>query len=543
MKRMHKLLALLLSILTVVSLLAACADTTQPQTDSQDQAGDTSSTEETQQPADDTTEETNDSEPTRFTYMRGVWGPATFTPGGEYEQTLKELANVEVEVQIVPIGEYDAKVKTVAASGSLPDMMMAYGPTDAYWRDLENQGAFAPLDEYLEQYPALKSICDESMWEMLRNPDDGHIYFMPNTCVAEMPFFIYYRQDWFEELGIEEPTTIAELEAALETIKEQMPDVTPMTVAAGSTAWLAKDLGTAFGATVSGWTLDENGNLIPDHMDEETIDFAFWLQDMKERGLLDEEADVNPDLTFGEQKFKTSRAAVICGVFNQFTGYYTSLMENDPDAKIGIIGPLTGPDGTQGGTRISFPMDRGYYFSTTAEDLDGIMAFLNWSLTDGNDFRKWGVEGKTYTVDENGVKHSIPDTEREADWVSAQIEPLTFVHVPEDNFSWDDYQANFDAIGCGDYLEYFKEKWEAYCEVKYYDYRNPTTISATNNEIGAMLTESYLSSYWYSGIITNPAITREEFDGAVQQWLDAGGQQIIDEFNTAQPDKSEPTYG
>ena len=123
-------------------------------------------------------------------------------------------------------------------------------------------------------------------------------------------------------------------------------------------------------------------------------------------------------------------------MFNQFTGYYTSLMENDPDAKIGIIGPLTGPDGTQGGTRISFPMDRGYYFSSTAQDLDGIMAFLNWSLTDGNDFRKWGVEGKTYTVDENGVKHSIPDTEREADWVSAQIEPLTFVHVPEDNFSW-----------------------------------------------------------------------------------------------------------
>lgn len=542
MKRMHKLLALLLSILTVVSLLAACADTTQPQTDSQAQTGDTSSTEETEQPADNTAE-TSDSEPTRFTFMRGVWGAATFTPGGEYEQTLKELANVEVEVQIVPIGEYDAKVKTVAASGSLPDMMMAYGPTDAYWRDLENQGAFAPLDEYLEKYPALKSICDDSMWEMLRNPDDGHIYFMPNTCVAEMPFFVYYRQDWFEELGIEEPTTIAELEAALETIKEKMPDVTPMTVAAGSTAWLAKDLGTAFGATVSGWTPDENGNLIPDHMDEETIEFAFWLQDMKERGLLDEEADVNPDLTFGEQKFKTSRAAVICGVFNQFTGYYTSLMENDPDAKIGIIGPLTGPDGTQGGTRISFPMDRGYYFSSTAQDLDGIMAFLNWSLTDGNDFRKWGVEGKTYTVDENGVKHSIPDTEREADWVSAQIEPLTFVHVPEDNFSWDDYQANFDAIGCGDYLEYFKEKWEAYCQVKYYDYRNPTTISATNNEIGAMLTESYLSSYWYSGIITNPAITREEFDGAVQQWLDAGGQQIIDEFNAAQPDKSEPTYG
>lgn len=132
---------------------------------------------------------------------------------------------------------------------------------------------------------------------MLRNPDDGHIYFIPQTCVAEMPFFVYYRQDWFEELGIKEPTTIAELETALETIKQEMPDVVPLTSAAGATAWLGKDLATSFGCTVSGWTPDENGNLQPDYCTEGAADFAFWLQDMQARGLLDADCGVNPDVT------------------------------------------------------------------------------------------------------------------------------------------------------------------------------------------------------------------------------------------------------
>lgn len=538
--KMYRLCALLLAAATTVSVFGGCGDTPKEKEGSAGKQENLSDggREETGQ-ADETG---NAEAPVTFTFMRGVWGEATFTKGGAYEQALKEMANVEVEVQITPIGEYDAKAKTIAGSGSLPDMMMAMGPVDSYWRDLENQGAFTPLDPYLETYPALKELADDSLWETLRNPEDGHIYFLPNTCVAEMPFFVYYRQDWFEELNLPEPETIEDLEAALEKIQTEMPNVTPMTVCAGATAWICKDLATSFGATVSGWTPDSEGNIVPDYLSEESRDFAFWLQDMQNRGLLDKEADVNPDLTFGEQKFKTSRAAVIAGVFNQFTTYYTELAKNDPDAKIGILSPLTGPAGIKGGTRISFPMDRGYYIAASCQDVDGIMRFLSWTLTDGNDFRKWGIEGKTYTTDADGNKASIPDTEREADYKSSQIEPLTFVHKPEDNFSWDDYQRNFDAIGCGDYLEYFKTKWEEYCANKYYDYLNPTVVSPTNVEIGAQLGESYLTSYWYSGIITNPAITREEFAGAVEQWKQAGGQQIIDEINELQPNKSKPTY-
>lgn len=542
MKKMKKLLALTLALLMLASLFAGCSSKTQTPETSTDPAGQTTQTPDSEQTDAPQEDVQTPAETVKFTFMRGVWGPATFTKGGQYEQDLKDLANVEVDVQIIPIVEYDAKVKTIVAGGDLPDMMMAFGPTDPWWRDLENQGAFAPIDEYLDKYPILWEIAPESVWEMLRNPDDGHIYFIPQTCVAEMPFFVYYRQDWFEQLGIEEPTTVEELEAALETIHAEMPDVVPLTSAAGSTAWLGKDLATAFGCTVSGWTPDADGNLQPDYCTDEAMDFAFWLQDMQARGLLDADCGVNPDVTFGEQRFKTGRAAVILGVFNQISGYLTELDQNDPAAKIGIIGPLTGPDGTQGGTRVSFPVDRGYYFSSKAENLDGIMQFLAWSLGGGNDFRKYGIEGKTYTVDANGNKISIPDTEREADYVNSQIEPLTFVHRPEDNFNWDDYKLMFETIGHADFFDLFQEKWNAYCAVKYYDYKNPTIFSDINNDIGAQLSEAYLSGYWWDGIITNPKVTREEVAQAVADWKEAGGQSIIDEFNALQADKSQPNY-
>ena len=86
------------------------------------------------------------------------------------------------------------------------------------------------------------------------------------------------------------------------------------------------------------------------------------------------------------------------------------------------------------------------------------------------------------------------------------------------------------------------KRQDAYCAVKYYDYKNPTVFSDINNDIGAQLNEAYLSAYWWDGIITNPKVTRDEVSRAVEDWKAAGGQSIIDEFNALQADKSQPNY-
>lgn len=479
-----------------------------------------------------------------FTYLRPVWGAATYTPDGPYEKALEEAANVNIDVQIVPVTEYDAKAKLVISTKNFRDIIWALGPVDASWREIEDQGAFYPIEELLESHPAVKATVSDDIWEMMRN-EDGHIYFLPNTTSSEIPFFMYYRKDWFDELGIEEPTTIGELEAALETIQTAKPDVIPMTVGLGASRWMFKDVGTAFGAVMNSWqpSPEDPNTLIPSFMTEGQKDYIFWLQDMYHRGLLDPDTDLNPDTSHGKNKFMTSRAACYPGGYPDMLELYAALQESDPDAEIGIMGPFTGPTGIQGGLRVNFPVDRGMYFNAklSAEKIKAIFDFLEWTLTDGFNLCYYGIEGKMCIKNEDGSYSKIPNAMREDAYKSTQIEPLGFLNHQDYLVDFKDYQSQFEMLGIGDKYQYWYDEFQDYCSVKYYDYLVPTVKSETNIRIGAQLEENYLNATMAS-VILDHNVTREFYDRAANAWLKAGGQDIMNEFNAAQKDKSKPNY-
>ncbi|QHW33181.1 extracellular solute-binding protein [Paenibacillus rhizovicinus] len=482
----------------------------------------------------------SDSGPFKFSYTRPTWGPATYTKGGAYEKELFKEANVDIDVRIIPVVDYDATIKTTAAGGNMPDVIWGGGPVDPFWKDLQDQGAFLKINDYLDQYPAVKNAVPAGIWEKMADAK-GDIYFIPNLIYPVVPFFINYRADIFDELGIAEPTSVAELEAALEKIKASGKDIVPMTHGNTVPFWAAKDLGTSFGA-VSGWapSKDDPNKIVPAEMQDETLNFKFWLQDLKKRGLFDEEAGVNPDPSFGETKFKAGRAAVILG--GNLQSLYTDLKKNVPNAEIKIMSPLKGPDGQQGGTRVVFPQDRGFYINAKAKDKAAqFFKFLNWSLTDGSDFRRYGIEGKTYTVDPEGKKVPIPDEKREDAYKNAQIEPLKFIDPMSEKLDWDAQKLNFIGTGIGDQFDYYKSMFEKYAASPFNDYKDPTVTSPTQAKMGAQLWEDYMAKVDGS-ILTDMNLTKEKYKAAYQKYLDAGGQKIIDEVNELQKNKSEPNY-
>ncbi|QHT62258.1 extracellular solute-binding protein [Paenibacillus lycopersici] len=478
--------------------------------------------------------------PLKFSYSRPTWGPATYTKGGAYEKELFKQGNVDIDVRIIPVVDYDATIKTTAAGGNMPDVIWGWGPVDSFWKDLQDQGAFLKINEYLDQYPAVKDAVPAGIWEKMAD-DKGDIYFVPNLIYPVVPFFINYRADIFEELGIAEPTTVAELEAALEKIKASGKGIVPMTHGNTVPFWAAKDLGTSFG-TSSGWapSKDDPNTIVPPEMQDANIDFKFWLQDLKKRGLFDEEAGVNPDPSFGETKFKAGRAAVILG--GNLQSLYTELRKNVPTADIKIMPPLIGPEGEQGGTRVVFPQDRGFYVNVKAKDkADQFFKFLNWTLTEGTDLRRYGIEGKTYTVDSEGRKVPIPDEKREADYKGAQIEPLKFIDPMSEKLDWDTVKLNFIGAGIEDKFEYYKSMFEKYAANPYNDYKDPTVTSPTQAKIGAQIWEDYMAKVDGS-ILTDMKLTKDAYKAAYKKYLDAGGQKIIDEVNEMQKNKSEPNY-
>ena len=479
----------------------------------------------------------------KFTYLRPVWGAATYVKGGAYEKAFEEYANVDIDVQIIPVTEYDGKVKTIVAGGNLPDVMWAAGPADVYWRELEEQGAFADIDKMLDAHPEVKNKVSDTVWQWMRNPDDNKTYFLPNTVAAEAPFLTYYRKDWFEAQNIPEPTTIGELEEALKKIKTAYPDAVPITVGMGGLEWMFKDLATSFGATVSGWVPSEaDANvLVPYTTTKACENYFFWLQDLRRSELLDAEAGLNPDTTFGETKFITGKAAVIPNVYNRYTVMAAALKKNDPNAEIGILPPLKGPDGIQGGTRMSSPYDRGLYFSATSKVTEQFFEFWEWYLTDGSDFRRFGVEGEMYKV-VDGKKITIPDDERKEDFKNSQVEPLSFLSTAEEQLDFENiWKPTFEANGLADQYDYWYQRFQEYCEVQYPDYLNPTVRSKTSEEKGGQIYNATIGAV-YGSILLNVEGTRKEYQDAVADWLERGGQQIIDEINAGQPDKSKPNF-
>jgi ABC-type glycerol-3-phosphate transport system substrate-binding protein len=481
-----------------------------------------------------------DSGPFKFSYIRPTWGPATYTKGGAYEKELFERANVEIDVQIIPVVDFDATIRTTVAGGNMPDVVWGSGPTNSFWKDMQDQGAFLKINEYLDLFPAVKAAVPDGIWDMMAD-ENGDIYFIPNLIYPVVPFFINYRADIFEQLNIPEPKTIRELEAALEKIRDSGLGITPMTHGNTHAYWAAKDIGTSFGS-VYGWapSKEDPNKLVPKEAQEEYLNFKFWLQDMKRRGLFDEEAGVNPDPAFGETKFKAGKAAVILGGGMQ--SLIVDLRKNVPNADIKIMPPLEGPDGTPGGTRVVFPQDRGFYINAKSKDkAENFFKFLNWTLTDGSDFRRYGIEGKTYTVDAQGRKVPIPNEEREKDYQGAQIEPLKFIDPMSEKLDWEAVELSFIGSGIPDKFEYYKQMFETYAKVTYYDYKDPTILSPTEAEIGAQIWEDYMAKVDGS-VLVDMNVTREDYKAAYQRWLDAGGQKIIDEVNEMQKDKSKPNF-
>ncbi|MCZ8511649.1 extracellular solute-binding protein [Paenibacillus filicis] len=478
------------------------------------------------------------SAPYKFSYMTPVWVAATYTKGGPFEKELFKAANVDIDVQVLPVADYNQKVNVVLASGSIPDVLWGSGPTDKVWKDAQDQGAFLKINKYLDQYPAIKNAIPAALWDKLKDKN-GDIYFIPNANFPITPFSLYYRKDWFDKLGIAEPKTIDELVADLEKIKNSdlgKQGIIPLSI--GNMNY-AKDLATSFGLSLAGWepSSSDPNKLIPWYANPKDIDFYFWMQDLMKKGLLDPAFKVDGDATQTKAKFIAGKAAVVTGNWSTFTDYVTKTQQNDKNAKVGVISPLTGPGGIPGGVRTQSGLyDRGFYVSAKIKNPDAFFKFLNWTLTDGYNLTQYGIEGKTYVM-KDGQPASIPDGQRDPAYQRPQIDPLSFITPIDLKSSWAPMKASMDA----DTFAYVKQKFDDYLKVKYSDYRDPFVDAPLQSKNETQMFNDYMLGVT-QGAVLNPQITKQNWMDALQKWEKAGGSAMIDEVNRLQTNKSNPDF-
>jgi len=483
------------------------------------------------------TAEEGNSDTVKFSYLRPVWGAATYSKGGAFEKELFKRANVEIDLQVVPISDYTAKANVIIGGGKLPDVIWGQPQYDPFFNDVIDQGAFLAIDEYLEKYPAIRDAIPEYLWTNLKYSDDK-LYFIPNLIESKIPFMTFYRKDIFEKLEIPEPTTVEELEIALDKIKAS--GVTgengkPIIPFVAPSSYHLKDFATSFDAKFGQWQEDKSdpSKIVPHYMSEQQIAFTFWLQDLSKKGVFDPEFGLGNDPGMVAGKFTSGNAAVLVENCSAYIEMLSTLKKNNPDADIGILPPLVGKDGTQGGYQPNWPMDRGFYIAKSAKDPDGIFRVLNWMVTEGHDFMQYGIEGKTYTVLDNGTKKLIPDDDRENDYKSAQIEPFRTLNSSEDvSFKWGLIEEVFTDSGFVSQFNDYKDKYEKYIATEFgFAKRKPFSIFETDKELAPRLYEDYMKKYW-EGTVLDKSITKEQWMAALDLWLSSGGNEILDEYNS-----------
>ncbi len=129
---------------------------------------------------------------------------------------------IGVNIDIIPVEDYDAKINVINASGEDFDLVYTSSVLNNIYKNVED-GNLLELDELLPKYaPKTWAMFDEEVWDGVRI--NGKIYGVPNQQIfARAPGFMIPTQN-FEALGLDTNTeykTMEDYEPYLRAIKEK----------------------------------------------------------------------------------------------------------------------------------------------------------------------------------------------------------------------------------------------------------------------------------------------------------------------------------
>ena len=144
----------------------------------------------------------------------------------EIREIIAEKTGVRLHEEWISYMTVDEGVGAMIASGQLPDFVD--GGSESI--ELYHQGLLVAWDDYLDEYPNLRSMYTDKQWELFRQ-DDGHIYWAnvfdrvngdpKDTIHDSFAFWIQIRV--LEYLGYPLITTLDEYFGALEAYAEANP--------------------------------------------------------------------------------------------------------------------------------------------------------------------------------------------------------------------------------------------------------------------------------------------------------------------------------
>ncbi|WP_339296393.1 extracellular solute-binding protein [Paenibacillus sp. FSL W7-1279] len=232
--------------------------------------------------------------------------PQGITPEqNAYFKDLKDMLNIEVQYKwTVPSSQFEQKFSLAMASADLPDVMEL---DQKNFEKLKKQGMLADLTQAYNDFasPALKKYMEsDDGFAMKTFTSEGKLLAIPGF---EDPFLstqlLWIRKDWLDNLNLQSPQTMDELEQVARAFVQQDPDQNGKSDTYGIAmqknlffwGFDLRGFFNGFGAypsigdNQSAWIKDDSGKLIPGLIQPEVKTALGKLQSWYKEGILDKE--------------------------------------------------------------------------------------------------------------------------------------------------------------------------------------------------------------------------------------------------------------
>ena len=333
------------------------------------------------------------------------------------ELARKDL-NCTVKFNYTTWSDTNTKYNLLLSSGQPIDLMFT-----ADWMNYNQyakKGAFKPLDEVVPKAaPDLWKWIPENYWNGCKV--EGKIYTIPATWKEYVPGVIVYREDLRKKYGTPEVKDITSLEAYLEAIKKNEPNMIPTEELVadwgiggpGFTAWgpIFEQTHTSnFGATVPYGLYNDYkspSQLIDYWGSDEFINDMKTLRRWQEKGFWSKSALSTKE--YPADEFENGKiASVMASNPGKYATTLSKVRTNHPDWEVGY---LSAPE-VAGYVEPVHPIHNGFAVPKSSENPERAVAFYSKMVLDKtyNYLTEYGIEGKNYKITEDGHYEMIGDT-------------------------------------------------------------------------------------------------------------------------------------
>lgn len=330
------------------------------------------------------------------------------------QQEFGDKYNVKVEyVGISRNNEVQDYMQLIAAH-TAPDIIFHYDMPQAV--SYYSEGAMQDIDYNELAFYAPK------FWDGVKDAvntygklDGKNAFFFAERDPIYYSYVTLIRKDWCDQVGKEIPTTHDELNEV-------------------ATAWKEAGLGTLGDTLITksftymaSW-IDPNTSQeeLAQYFDLNVAPFTWeatklYLQARNEQynaGIYDPEFYLVTEEGLAKSKFVSGQTGTFSFFMSSGTDVFSSLLANQPDAEVATMGTLYPPADGFHSNYYQYPpygMIMGMNADTSAEERAAVYMLLEWMNQPENlTFLQYGIEGETYSVNEDGIAIRKSDYEGEA---------------------------------------------------------------------------------------------------------------------------------